>query len=127
MHTDESIAYPRAVPWYQASTKAPLCTVEQYPHMIRCFGPVFVLWWMRFGAKHSFVKQIVKLTSCLMNVPPTLGLKHQFMIAFHMNSPSYGKSTLDVPSVSTGPVDVLKYMVGTRHMVTLKRHVIIKG
>lgn len=30
------------------------------------------------------------------------------MIAFHINSPSYGKSCLDVSTVSTVPVDVLK-------------------
>lgn len=30
------------------------------------------------------------------------------MIAFHINSPSYGKSCLGVSTVSTVPVDVLK-------------------
>lgn len=29
------------------------------------------------------------------------------MIAFHINSPSYGNSSLDIPNVSTFPVDVL--------------------
>lgn len=30
------------------------------------------------------------------------------MIAFHINSPSYGKSSLDILNVSTVPVDVLR-------------------
>ncbi len=33
------------------------------------------------------------------------------MIAFHINSPSYSKSSLEVPSVSTVPVDVLRKVV----------------
>ena len=63
---------------------------------------------MRFESKHSFFKQIVKHTSCFRNLPLTLASKHQFMIAFHLNSPSYGKTSLDVSSVSTVPVDVLQ-------------------
>lgn len=82
--------------------------LEHYPHLIRCFGPLVTLWMMRFEAKHSFFKQIVKHTSCFKNLPLTLASKHQLMIAFHLCSPSYGKSSIDVPHVSTLPVDVLK-------------------
>lgn len=57
---------------------------------------------------NSFFKNIVKHTICFKNVPVTLASKHQMMIAFHINSPSYGKSCLDVSTVSTLPVDVLK-------------------
>lgn len=53
-------------------------------------------------------KNIVKHTSCFETVALTLASKHQMMIAFHINSPSYGKSCLDVSTVSTVPVDVLK-------------------
>ena len=102
VHTDESISYPgvRLLPKHHY--------LEHYPQMIRCFGPLVTLWTMRFKAKHSFFKRLVKRTSCFKNVPLTLASKHQFMIAFHRNSPSYGKSSLDVSSVPTVPVDVLK-------------------
>lgn len=82
--------------------------LEHYPQMIRFFGPLVILWTMRFEAKHSFFKQIVKHTSCFKNIPLTLASKHQLMIAFHINSSSYGKSSLDVSNVSTVPLDVLK-------------------
>lgn len=82
--------------------------LEHYPQMLRYFGPLTAVWTMRFEAKHGFFKKILKHTSCFKNVPLTLASKHQLMIAFHINSPSYGKSSLDVPNVSTVPVDVLK-------------------
>ncbi|KAL7877515.1 hypothetical protein SRHO_G00041580 [Serrasalmus rhombeus] len=82
--------------------------LEHYPQMLRCFGPLVTVWTMRFEAKHSFFKNIVKHTRCFKNVPLTLASKHQMMIAFHIHSPSYGKSTLDVSSVSAVPIDILK-------------------
>lgn len=118
VHTDESISYLESkivehrqryqelFPGVRLRPKHHY--LEHYPQMIRCFGPLVALWTMRFEAKHSFFKQIVKHTSCFKNVPLTLASKYQLIIAFHINSPSYGKSSLDVPSVSTVPVDVLK-------------------
>lgn len=118
VHTDESISYLESkivehrqryeelFPGVRLLPKHHY--LEHYPQMIRCFGPLVALWTMRFEAKHRFFKQIVKHTSCFRNVPLTLASKHQFMIAFHINSLSYGKSTLDVSNVSTVPLDVLK-------------------
>ena len=118
VHTDESISYLESkivehrqryeelFPGVRLLPKHHY--LEHYPWMIRCFGPLVTLWTMRFESKHSFFKQIVKHTSCFRNVPLSLASKHQFMIAFHLNSPSYGKSSLDVSSVSTVPVDVLQ-------------------
>lgn len=34
--------------------------LEHYPELIRCYGPLVALWTMRFEAKHSFFKQIVR-------------------------------------------------------------------
>lgn len=76
--------------------------------MICSFGPLVVHWTMHFEAKHSFFKQIVKHTSCFRNIPLTLASKHQLMIAFNLNSPSHGKSDLEVSNVSTVPIDVVK-------------------
>lgn len=118
VHTDESISYleikivdhrQRYVELFPDVRLLPKQHfLEHYPHLIRCFGPLVQLWTMRFESKHSFFKQIVKHTSCYKNVPLTLASKHQFMIAFHINSPSYGKPSLDVTHVSTVPVDVLR-------------------
>ncbi|XP_063047290.1 uncharacterized protein LOC134441029 isoform X1 [Engraulis encrasicolus] len=118
VHTDESISYLQSkiiehrtrykalFPDVQLLPKHHL--VEHYPVLIRNFGPLGTLWTLRFESKHSFFKRVVKHTNCFKNVPLTLASKHQFMLAFHMTSPSYGKSTLDVPHVSTVPVSVLK-------------------
>lgn len=118
VHTDESISYLKSkivehrqryqelFPGVRLLPKHHY--LEHYLQMMRCFGPLVAVWTMRFEAKHSFFKDIVKHTRCFKNVPLTLALKHQMMIAFHINSPSYGTSSLDVSNVSTVPVDVLK-------------------
>ncbi|XP_051813199.1 uncharacterized protein LOC127536542 isoform X3 [Acanthochromis polyacanthus] len=118
VHTDESISYLESkIVEHRQRFQELFPTVrllpkhhflEHYPRLIRCFGPLLSVWTMRFEAKHKYFKQIVKHTSCFKNLPLTLASKHQFMIAFHISSPSYGKPCLDVPCVSTVPVDLLK-------------------
>lgn len=118
VHTDESISYLEVkildhrqkyeVLFPDVRILPKQHFLEHYPHLIRCFGPLVQLWTMHFESKHGFFKQIVKHTSCYRNIPLTLASKHQFMIAFHINSPSYGKHSLDVSGVSTVPVDVLR-------------------
>ena len=68
--------------------------LEHYPQIIRLFGPVVGQWTMRFEAKHSFFKQIIRHTSCFKNVPLSLASKHQLMIAYHLSSPCLNKSDL---------------------------------
>lgn len=82
--------------------------IEHYPQLIQLFGPLVGLWTIRFEAKHSFFKKIMKHTSCFKNVPLSLAVKHQFMIGYHLSSPSIDKSLLDVSEASTVPLDVLK-------------------
>ena len=116
-HSDESIAYldgkiiehrQRYQDLFPAIRLLPKHHfLEHYPSLIRCFGPLVTLWTLRFEAKHSYFKKIVKHTNCYKNIPLTLASKHQFMIAFHLNSPSYGKTCLDIPNVSLFPVDLL--------------------
>lgn len=118
IHTDQSIAYLESKiveHRYRYQEQFPGIKLlpkhhytEHYPLMIRSFGPLVHHWTMRFEAKHSFFKQIVKNTSCFKNLTLTLASKHQLMIAFHVNSPSYGNSPLEVSNVSTVPIDVLK-------------------
>lgn len=82
--------------------------LEYYPQMIRRFGPLVGQWTMRFEAKHSFFKQVIRHTSCFKNVPLTLASNHQMMITYHLSSLSLSKSDLEVSAVSTLPVDLLK-------------------
>lgn len=82
--------------------------LEHYPQLIKLFGAVVGQWTMRFEAKHSFFKQVIRHTSCFKNVPLSLASKHQMMIAYHLNSPCLSKSELEVSSVCTLPVDLLK-------------------
>ncbi|XP_047233654.1 uncharacterized protein LOC124875491 [Girardinichthys multiradiatus] len=109
--------------------------LDHYPQMIRFFGPLVEHWTMRFEAKHSFFKQVIRHTSCFKNVPLSLALKHQMMIAYHLSSPSLGKSELEVSTVTTFPVDLLKEEIAQviRHRfpdkveVDLAQCVTIKG
>lgn len=82
--------------------------LDYYPRMIRQFGPVVRQWMMRFEAKHSFFKQVMRHTSCFKNVALSKASKHQMMIAYHLSSPCVSKSDLEVSTVSSLPVDLLK-------------------
>ncbi|XP_034087444.1 uncharacterized protein LOC117556249 isoform X1 [Gymnodraco acuticeps] len=117
VHTDETIAYLEAKIYDHRQRYLELFPhvkllpkhhfLEHYPQMIRCFGPLIVLWTMRFEAKHSFFKQVARHTNCFKNIPRSLATKHQFMLAYHTHSSSVKKSSLEVTHVSILPVDVL--------------------
>lgn len=81
--------------------------VEHYPQMIRFFGPLVGMWTMRFEAKHSFFKQVVRHTRCFKNILLSLAMKHQFMMAYHLESNTAKKTSLTVSAVSTVSVDIL--------------------
>lgn len=81
--------------------------VEHYPQMIRFFGPLVGLWTMRFEAKHSFFKQVVRHTRCFKNILLSLAVKHQFMMAYHLASTTTETSSLTVSALSTVSVDIL--------------------
>lgn len=82
--------------------------LEHYPQMIRMSGPLVELWTMRFEAKHSVLKQVVRHINCFKNVSLSLATKHQLMISYHLKSSSLEKTNLEVTNVSTVPLNVLK-------------------
>ncbi|XP_056450915.1 uncharacterized protein LOC130386152 isoform X1 [Gadus chalcogrammus] len=82
--------------------------LEHYPQLIKAFGPLAALWTMRFEAKHSFFKRVVRHTSCFRNILLSLAVKHQFMLAYHFHGTDILKPALSVSNLSTVPVDVLK-------------------
>lgn len=86
--------------------------IEHYPQLIKLLGPLVGLWTIRFEAKHSFFKKVMKHTSCFKNVPLSLAVKHQIMIGYHLSSPNIDKPVLDVSDVSTVLFDVLKEELG---------------
>lgn len=92
-HTDETIAYLEAKIYGHRQRYLELFPqiklqpkhhyLEHYPQMIRYFRPLIALWTMRFEAKHSFFKKVVRQTNCFKNIPHSLAIKHQFMLAYH--------------------------------------------
>lgn len=82
--------------------------LEHYPQLICEFGPLVALWTMRFEAKHSFFKRVVRHTTCFKNVLMSLAERHQFLMAHHLYMCNFPKSPLEVANVSTLPIDVLK-------------------
>lgn len=117
-HTEESIAYleckisehrkryQELFPHMQLLPKHHY--LEHYPALIRKFGPLVSLWTMRFEAKHSYFKQIIRHSNCFKNVPLSLAVKHQLMMSYHMRASSFEKPAFEVTGVSTVPVSVLK-------------------
>lgn len=55
---------------------------------------------MRFEAKHRFFKRVVHDTQNFKNVLKTLAIRHQYMMAYHLGSPSFFK-----PKTQTSRVD----------------------
>lgn len=82
--------------------------LEHYPELILQFGPLVALWTMRFEAKHSFFKRVVRHTTCFKNVLLSLAQKHQYLMAHHQHTWSSPKSLLEVSKISSLPIDVLK-------------------
>lgn len=89
---------------------------------------------MRFKVKHSFFKQIAHHTNCFKNIPFTLAVKHQQIIAYHINV-FHLKSTLEDEHISTLPVEVLNKEVVTSlrckysrlNEIQLSKNVTVKG
>lgn len=74
--------------------------IEHYPQLIRTYGPLRDVWTMRFEGKHKFFKQIICETKNFKNVTQTLALRHQRMIAYHMDSSSFFKPSVQMDKVT---------------------------
>ena len=84
----------------------PNTTLEHYPAMIEGYGPLVGVWTMRFEAKHSFFKQVVRHTYHFKNVLLTLARRHQLMMAYHSRT-DVVKPLLCVTKISDVSLDVL--------------------
>lgn len=63
--------------------------LENYPQLIRMYGPLRNVWTIRFEGKHKFFKKVIRDAQNFKNVPLTLANKHQRMIAYHMDASSF--------------------------------------
>lgn len=81
--------------------------LEHYPQLIRAYGPLVFLT-MRFVAKHSLFKRIVRHTHCFRNNLLSMAMKHQLMIAYNQHDPSVVRPVLQATQLSTVDVTVLR-------------------
>lgn len=81
--------------------------LEHYPMLIKKFGPLIEFWTIRFEAKHSFFKKVVRDSGNFKNVLHTLATRHQLMLAYHLEMPSVFKPSIKTGQVSVVPVDIL--------------------
>lgn len=118
VHTVESIAYldfkisEHRVRFLEVFPEEKLIPkhhfLEHYPALIEKHGPLVAVWTMRFEAKHSFFKQVVRHTNNFRNVLMTLAIRHQMMMAYHMYGTSdVGKTALSVTKISVMPLVLL--------------------
>ncbi|XP_034546085.1 uncharacterized protein LOC117817472 isoform X1 [Notolabrus celidotus] len=109
--------------------------LEHYPHLIRCFGPLVDFWTIRFEAKHSFFKKVVRDVNNFKNILLTLSLRHQLMLAYYLDVPNLFKPTVEVKGASNVSVDILtasvkqviKKKFGTLSSVSLATTAFIHG
>lgn len=81
--------------------------IEHYPQLIKAFGPLVLLWTMRFEAKHHFFKKLVRQTCCFRNIVTSMAMKHQYMIAYHLHSSKINKTAVSVSRMTRVPFEVL--------------------
>ena len=74
--------------------------IEHYPWLIQHFGPLIECWTIRFEAKHSFFKKVVRDVNNFKNILFTLASRHQLMLAYYLEMTSIFK-----PDIETGKSD----------------------
>ncbi|KAK2848117.1 hypothetical protein Q7C36_009799 [Tachysurus vachellii] len=75
--------------------------IEHYPQLIQTFGPLCDVWTMRFEGKHKFFKKVVHHIHNIKNIPLTLAVRHQHMIAFHLAATSFFKPSVEMNKVKS--------------------------
>lgn len=82
--------------------------LEHYPELIRAYGPLVSLWTMRFEAKHSFFKRVVRHTRSFRNILLSLAMKHQLLLAYNQHDSRAVRPLLQATTLSTMDVSVLR-------------------
>lgn len=73
--------------------------IEHYPQLIRIYGPLRDVWTMRFEGKHKLFKQVIRSTKNFKNVTQTLAIRHQRLMAYYVDSPSFFKPSIQTEKV----------------------------
>ena len=55
-----------------------------YPYYITLLGPLRQFWCMRFEGKHAYFKTVARTTGNFINVPKTLGKRHQYWLTHQL-------------------------------------------
>lgn len=89
--------------------------IEHYPQLIRMHGPLRDMWTMRFEGKHKVFKQVIRDTKNFKNVPQTLAVRHQRLLAYYIDSPSFLKPPIQTEKVmgtlmSTFPQNIQEFL-----------------
>ncbi len=87
--------------------------LEHYPQLIKAFGPLVSLWTMRFEAKDSFFKCVVRHTHSFRNILLSLSVKHQMMVAYHLHDSKVVQPSLQVTKLSEVNLTVLREDIKT--------------
>lgn len=87
--------------------------IEHYPHLVRCFGPLVDFWTIRFEAKHSFFKKVVRDVNNFKNILLTLSRHHQLFLAYQLEMPTVFKPDLEVVNVTNVSPDILDFSIKT--------------
>lgn len=82
--------------------------VGHYPQFMRMYGPLRDMWTTWFEGKHKFFKQVIHNTNNFKNIPQTLVVRHQRMMAYHVNSSSFFKTSIQMDKVTLSLVSSLE-------------------
>ncbi|KAK0131464.1 hypothetical protein N1851_033866 [Merluccius polli] len=87
--------------------------IEHYAHLVKCFGPLVDFWTIRFEAKHSYFKKVVRDVNNFKNILLTLSTHHQLLLAYHLRLPNVFKPDLEVVNVTNISPELLEFSVKT--------------
>lgn len=105
--------------------------VEHYPLLIQKFGPPN--WTIRFEAKHSFFKKVVKDANNFKNILLTLASRHQLMLVHYLEMPSIFKpettkvSDVQLEVLDTAIREAILKKCGHVEVVGLTPHIFLNG
>ena len=74
--------------------------IEHYPCLIQRFGPLIECCTIRFEAKHSFFKKVVRDANNFKNILLTLASRLQLMLAYYLGMPSIFKPEIETAKVT---------------------------
>ncbi len=74
--------------------------IEHYPQLMRMYGPLRDMWTMHFEGKRTFLKQVIHNTKNFKNVQQILAVRHQRMMAYHVDTSSFFKPPIQMNKVT---------------------------